>query len=408
MSLKIDVRNRWTVLTVFSFAAAMSQALWLNFAPLILMVETRYHVSEARAGLLLLVFPLVYVLFSIPAGRYIDLKGYRKSLVLGGLIMSTFSVVRLFDSSFWSLLVAQVGIAFAQPFVINSISKLVLDWFEKDQEAIATGIGTAGMFIGMALGMMMTPLLVEATSFRTTMLTFAILSFASFLLTVIFMHPRESVSVLSKRENISPSFTNFFRDRNLVLIFTLAFLGLGFFNGLTTWLEPILAPHGINSVQAGIIGGMLIIGGIFGAAIVPAISDIVRRRKPFLVTSIVIATGTVFPLCNSSSFHTLFILATIQGFFFLPAFSLLLQMCAEHVGEASAGIATGILMLLGNAGGVAVIVSMEAVKSQVSGFTPAVYLMCALLVISIVASLFISETHPSWIKHRPSQRENLL
>ena len=63
------------------------------------------------------------------------------------------------------------------------------------------------------------------------------------------------------------------RNRELVFIFILSFLGLGYFNGLTTWLEPILAPNGINSMQAGMIGGVLILGGIVGSAIIPPISD---------------------------------------------------------------------------------------------------------------------------------------
>jgi predicted MFS family arabinose efflux permease len=396
-SLAIN-KGRWLVLSVFALSAAMSQALWLNFAPLIVMIEEKYKVTEDVAGLLLLVFPLIYVLISIPAGRFIDQKGYRKSMLLGGLIMAVFSIMRIFDSNFWVLLAAQTGIAIAQPFIINSISKLVLDWFEKDQEAIATGIGTAGMFIGMALGMMATPILVEKTSFQFTMLFFAALSIISIILNFLFIKSSgltNQNTEASLASNKSFTFKEMLKDKNLLLIFTLAFLGLGFFNGLTTWLEPILAPAGISSVEAGVIGGMLIIGGIFGAGIIPTFSDFVKKRKPMVVISIIIATVTLYPLCNASVYSHLIWLATIQGFFFLPAFSLLLQMCAEHVGEARAGIAIGVLMLLGNAGGVIVIIAMEAVKSNISGFKPAVHLMFALLLISSFVALLLKETYLS-------------
>ena len=45
-----------------------------------------------------------------------------------------------------------------------------------------------------------------------------------------------------------------FSDRNLLRLFFIAALALGYFNGLTTWLELILAPRGINSMQAGLAG----------------------------------------------------------------------------------------------------------------------------------------------------------
>ena len=182
-----------------------------------------------------------------------------------------------------------------------------------------------------------------------------------------------------------------FKSKNLVLIFLLSFLGLGFFNGLTTWIEPILAPQGINAIQAGVIGGMLIIGGIFGAAIIPALSDYWKKRKPFLVFSILVATLTLWPLCHTSSFKILFCLSFAQGFFFLPAFSLLLQMCSEQVGQALAGTATGILMLLGNAGGVLVIILMEAIKTD-PAFTNGVYALQVILIISVLLSTKLIET----------------
>ena len=51
---------RWVVLTVFTLVAGLSQLLWLNFAPLLLMIQKQYNVSEFMASLLLLVFPLIY------------------------------------------------------------------------------------------------------------------------------------------------------------------------------------------------------------------------------------------------------------------------------------------------------------------------------------------------------------
>ena len=67
---------RWIVLIAFFGVAAMSQMLWLNFAPLVSFIQMKYGVSELMVSSLLLSFPLLYVLLSIHSGTMIDKKGY--------------------------------------------------------------------------------------------------------------------------------------------------------------------------------------------------------------------------------------------------------------------------------------------------------------------------------------------
>ena len=164
---------RWAVLMSYFGVAAMSQFLWLNFAPLVSFLQNKYSVSELAVSSLLLSFPLLYVLLSIHSGTMIDKKGYRYVILLGSIISSVFACVRIFDDNFYMLVIGQTGIAIGQPYIINGISKLVSDWFDKEDVATATGIGTAGMLIGMAVGMGLTPVLNESLGFRNTMIVFA-------------------------------------------------------------------------------------------------------------------------------------------------------------------------------------------------------------------------------------------
>jgi cyanate permease len=384
---------RWIVLTVYLLVAGISQLLWLNFAPLISFIEKQYQFSESTASILLLVFPLIYVLLSIPAGILTDKKGYKFSVGLGAILMAVFSCLRIYTGSFTLLLIAQVGIAIGQPFAINGISKLVMDWFSKEQAILATGLGTMGMFIGMAIGMAATPPMVESMGFQNTMIAFAAITISIALLFLIFAKSNS----LSQPENLvevgmMEGFKPLIKNGDLLKVFLIAFMGLGFFNGLTTWLELILAPNGINSVQAGTAGGVLILGGIFGAVIIPALSDHFKKRKPFLVGSSVIALLTLYPLCTSQNYGLVLILSAIQGFFFLPAFALLLDIGSDLAGKSLAGSATGILMLAGNAGGVLVIIAMEWVKGDSLTFLPGVILMMIALAIAIVTSLLLPKS----------------
>ena len=172
---KINYRNpsRWYILFLFAQIAGISQFLLLSFAPLIGFLQNEYQVSELTASLHLLVFPLFYVIFSIHSGSMVDNRGYKYTIGFGSLFMVVGACLRIYTDNFWVPLAGSFAIAIGQPYILNSITKLVSDWFGKDESALATGIGTCGLFLGMGLGMAITPLLVETIGFQQTMLILA-------------------------------------------------------------------------------------------------------------------------------------------------------------------------------------------------------------------------------------------
>lgn len=380
--------RRWAVLAAYTLVAGVSQMLWLNFAPLLGLVQNRYGVSEEVAGLLVGVFPLLYVVLSIPAGALTDSRGYRVTVGTGAIVMAIAACVRILDHDFWFLLAGQLGVAIAQPFVGNGISKLVADWFPDEQGALATGLGTVGMFAGMAVGLAATPALVAASDLGTAMTVFAGITAAAALLFWLVVTPNRAPAVVAD----GPRFRPLLAQRGLRILLVLAFLGLGVFNGLTTWLEPILAIRGIDAGRAGLVGGALIVGGIAGAIVVPALSDAARRRKPFLIACAASGLALIWPLCTTGHFGALLGLAGLLGFLFLPAYALLLEMSAQLAGPAAAGAATSLLMLAGNAGGVAVVVAMPLVKGDRLDYQPAIALLLVLLAITVALATRAPET----------------
>jgi len=68
-----------------------------------------------------------------------------------------------------------------------------------------------------------------------------------------------------------------------------SFLGMGIFNGITTWVENIIRPRGFSPAEAGALGALLLIGGILGAVIIPPFSDKQRKRQRFLFLGILLA-----------------------------------------------------------------------------------------------------------------------
>ena len=391
---RLHRRARWAVLAVFAVAVGVTQMLWLNFAPLLSMVQRRYGVSELVASGLVLVFPLVYVLLSVPAGAVIDAKGYRFGIGLGAVLTAAFAGLRIWDTRFAVLMVAQVGLAVAQPFVVNGIAKLVADWFDESEGATANGLGTGGMFLGMAIGMAATPELEAAGGLRWTMVAFflvAVAAAAAFILVARENPTSASGAAQPTAASEASAFGLLLKDRQLLLCFAAAFLGLGTFNGLTTWLEQILAPQGIEATTAGLVGGVLIVGGIAGAVVIPLLSDKAQRRRPFLIACSVVSAGCTWLLCRATGVSALMTYGALLGFFFMPAFALLLDVSAKFAGVKHAGAATSLLMLCGNAGAVVVIVAVPLLKDALGGYAVPVALMSGAMLVAAVAGLVMRE-----------------
>jgi len=385
--------RRWLVLVVFMLVAGLSQALWLNFAPLIVRVQADYGVDEDTAGLLLLVFPLLYVFLSIPAGVLTDRRGYPFAVSLSAGMMAGAAVLRIVDGGFWLLLAAQSVMAVAQPFAVNGISKLVLDWFPEDEVVTATGLGTMGMFLGMAAGIALTPPMVEAWGMQGAMAAWAAGSVAIAALSLAFIRVNPNATAAPPIEpGILENLRPLLGSKPLVLLFGITALGLGYFNGLTAWIEPILAPNGIDSVHAGYVGGVLIVGGIVGAGLVPMLAEWTGRRKPFIVGSVFAALLTLWPMAHSTDFTTVMATSALQGFFFLPAFALLLDVGSALAGKALAGAATGLLMLAGNGGGVVVMIAMVSLKQGSGDWEGALVLLVVCLVLAGVGAAMLPET----------------
>ncbi|MCB0502658.1 MAG: MFS transporter [Bacteroidetes bacterium] len=384
---------KWIVLAVFTAVAGVSQMLWLNFAPLISQLMVKYDQSESMISLLILVFPLLYVLFSIPSGSMIDKRGYKYAVGFGSVLMAIGAVLRIYNAHFYVLLIAQIIVAIGQPYVVNGISKLVADWFPKEEHALATGLGTVGMFVGMALGLGVTPALVHGNNITPAMIFFAVISVVSALVFILFTKEQHKDIHLPGEMSGLKEFRLLLKEKDLVLLLILSFLALGYFNGLTTWMEPILALNSFNAESAGLAGAMLILGGIVGSILIPAWSDKVKKRKPFLIGCCVIGLLITYPFLNVTGYSTLLIIGGVLGFFFLPGYALLLTMSEEIAGAEKAGAATSLLMLSGNAGGTIVIIAMQMVKGNQESWWNAILLMLILLVLALFIGSIVGESY---------------
>jgi fucose permease len=103
---------RWIILVAFMFIVAVTQLLWITFAPITGDAAKYYSVPDLSIGLLSMSFMIVYIVVSIPASWVIDTYGIRVGVGIGAVLTAVFGLLRgVWASSYTLVLIAQIGVA---------------------------------------------------------------------------------------------------------------------------------------------------------------------------------------------------------------------------------------------------------------------------------------------------------
>ena len=159
-----------------------------------------------------------------------------------------------------------------------------------------------------------------------------------------------------------------------------SFIGMGIFNGITTWVENIIRPRGFTPTDAGTLGALMLAGGIFGAVIIPPFSDKQRRRKPYLLLGITLAIPGLIGITFTANYWLLLVSAFLMGFFLVSTSPIGMQYAAEITQPTPEGTSNGLIQLFGQASVVFVYI-MEALRRDNGSFTPSLLLAVGLLVV---------------------------
>jgi cyanate permease len=389
--------RRWIMLVIFMLLISANQLLWITFAPITGDASKYYAVSDLKIGILSMCFMIVYIVVSIPASWIIDKYGIRVGVGIGALFTGLFGMLRSVSGSDYNmLLMMQIGVAIGQPFILNAITKFAARWFPIEERATAAGLGSLAMYIGILAGMTVTPYLTLSSGMKGMLNIFGIFSVAIAAVFVIFIKEGPPTAPCrpdqEERSLVFDGFMHTLRTKDFKWLMIIFFIGLGVFNSVTTWIEDIMRPRGFSATQAGITGGLMIVGGIIGALIIPLLSDKLKKRTPFIILALFGSTLGLTGITFATNYWLLLTSGMVLGFFLLSAGPVGFQYGAEITYPASEGTSNGMLLLMGQVSGIAFIFGMDSMKSaQTGSMTKSLVILIILMVISIGMSLRLSE-----------------
>jgi MFS family permease len=388
---------RWVVLLAFMAIVAVNQLLWITFAAVTTDAMKFYGVSDLSIGLLSLSFMVVYIFVSLPATWVIDTYGLRVGIGIGAILTGVFGLVRgLVSANYTWVLVAQIAIAIGQPFILNAVTTIAARWFPIEERATASGIGSLAIYLGILVGLALTPYLTLRSGFSGMLMIYGIASAIAMIVFFLFARERPPSPPCppeqEARSLVLDGLSKMIHQRDFILLLFIFFVGLGAFNAITTWIEQIISPRGFSATQAGNAGGLMIFGGIIGAVILPLLSDHYRKRVPFLLVAVLGAAVGLTGLTYVTSNSMLLIFSFIFGFFLLSAGPIGFQYAAEITYPAPEGTSNGMVILMGQISGIIFILGLDAFKAPVTGsMTIPLMVLVGLLVVCLVLGTQLKE-----------------
>ena len=236
------------------------------------------------------------------------------------------------------------------------------------------------MVLGIAIGQVLSPILFLRFGIANMLLIYG--GIAAFTAIIFIIFTREAPPTppcppgMETRALMLDGLKSMLRMKNVWIMLGLFLVGMGIFNGISTWIESIVRPRGFSISQAGNLGALLLLGGIVGAIVLPVFSDRFQKRKVFILLGMTLSIPGMIGVIYANQYW----LAPI-GY----------QYLAEITHPAPEGTSNGLLNLAGQAS-VVFIYAMELLKGEDGSFRSSLLVFVGLMVLCIFLIMWLKES----------------
>ena len=411
-------KTRWFMLGLFMFLTIVIELQWLTHAPIARVAEIFYGnqlqtYSWLGIDTIALTYMIIYLIMCLPASYIIDTYGVKTGLNLGAVLIIIGAIIKGFGAhSLLLVFIGQFFLAIAQPFILNAVTAFSVRWFRLDERAIVAGLLALAQFIGILFAMLFTPMLVESSSesmnygegIDSMLMIYMIPTVIAAILFLLFFKEKPKdlpFDIQHERLNFKQGIIHMLKLKDAILVMLLFTIGLGIFNSISTLVDAIAANLNIKDSD-GLIGGIMLIGGIIGAIIIPFLSDHYKKRKFFLVICMAAFIPAIFGLAFAAEISEFFQLSIentynlaltssfFLGMFIMSAGPIVFQYTAEITVPTPESTSQGILLLVGQVSGVIMVTIMTIDHNKYLDSMMKIFVW--LSVIAFIVVLFIKES----------------
>jgi MFS family permease len=249
-----------------------------------------FAVTAATLGALSSIYPYCFAIMALPGGSLADLLGPRRILALGGLSMSTGSLLFGLASGFGVAFAGRLLVGLGASVMLIGGLRLAAEWFRTDEFGTVAGAAQSVGSLGALAGTTPLALLVERIGWRLGFVTIGAVTALLALACLLTVRDRPDQAAGPRRREPGlreivagiPSVLGNPRSWSVGLVSGGIYGGFAAFVGL--WGVPYLTQvHALPRVWAANLVGLAAVGLLVGAPLVGWLSDRLQRRKPLLL-----------------------------------------------------------------------------------------------------------------------------
>jgi predicted MFS family arabinose efflux permease len=237
-------RSPWFVLVVMLLTGLAGTINYYKVPPLLPSLMASFHLAGARAGLLMSVFAVVGILFSIPAGIVITKLGYRLSGIVAVISISIGSVTGALSSTAAAMLAGRFMEGIGFNLLALTGPTIVAVYFSGRKRATAIGIWNASYPLGSTVSFTAVPFMAVWWGWRSAWWFGASYALAvGVLYYVVVRADAAKTEIAPHDKDASPPLgaTADFRNRDVwilsIMFFCFAFVYVAYFTWTPTFLH---------------------------------------------------------------------------------------------------------------------------------------------------------------------------
>ncbi|CAK9822508.1 Uncharacterized MFS-type transporter C09D4.1 [Anthophora retusa] len=405
-------KRRWLILMIFVLYSASNAMQWIQYSIISNIVMFYYQVSNMMVDMTSLIYMITYIPLIFPASYLLDRFGLRLAVVMGAIGTAVGSWIKVFSVNpcrFWVTLVGQTVVAVSQTFVLSVPARLAAVWFGPDQVSSACSIGVFGNQLGIAIGFLFPPMLVQNSKDRDIsgrelqVMFYIVAAFTTVILLLILLFfksepplPPSPAQAVQREAESTESF--FVSVKKLVtnvgyLLLLLSYgINVGVFYAISTLLNRIVLQYFPNHEEdAGRIGLTIICAGMLGSVVCGIVLDKTHKFKEttlgvYLLSflGMIIFTFTL----DSNSILVLYLTAGLLGFFVTGYLPVGFEFAAELTYPEPEGTSAGLLNAVCQVFGIILTILYSFSMTQWGVFWANIVL-CATLTVGSVLTIII-------------------
>ncbi|KAK5646133.1 hypothetical protein RI129_004597 [Pyrocoelia pectoralis] len=405
-------RRRWLMLFMFLLTYIFTNMQWNEFSVISDIIMKYYSVSYDTVNWTSMISMIFYLPLAIPGSYFLEKYGLRSGILIGagfGCLGSWIKVFSIQQDKFWVILIGQGISAISGIFIIQLPPMLAAVWFGSEEVSTACSIGIFGGLVGLAIGFYLPSITVPndfsnisiANNLHSLSLTMALLGSALFVLQFLFFEDRPpsppSNTQLNKIEmpegskNCIRSCLDLMTNIPYLLLVLVFAIDFAIPNAFFVCLNQLMARYYSDaSVEAGRLGPIMIISGIFGAVITGTLLDKFHRYKTqFLLTQICAVMATIlFTHALGEEIYIVYLMAVLLGVFWLTTLPICTEAILELTYPTCEGITIGISYVVAHLGSIIATSTYSYLIDKVNPFW-ANYVMTFMLCLALLILIFV-------------------